>query len=59
MHLAAWLGAAQIVLVGADCGTLDGEHRVVGYQDGTFYNAYLDQAIDVSQQELRQKPAAQ
>lgn len=34
MHLAAWLGAAHIVLVGADCGTLDGEHRVAGYPDG-------------------------
>lgn len=34
MHLAAWLGAAHIVLVGADCGTLDGEHRVAGYHDG-------------------------
>jgi hypothetical protein len=34
MHLAAWLGAAHIVLVGADCGTLDGEHRVAGYPNG-------------------------
>ena len=34
MHLAAWLGAAHIVLVGADCGTLDGEHRVAGYPEG-------------------------
>jgi hypothetical protein len=33
MHLAAWLGAAHIVLVGADCGTIDGEHRVEGYPD--------------------------
>jgi thioredoxin-related protein len=31
--------------------------KVVGYQDGVFYNAYLDQAIDVSQQELRQQRA--
>ena len=34
MHLGAWLGAKHIVLVGADCGTLDGEHRVAGYHDG-------------------------
>jgi len=34
MHLAAWLGAKHIVLVGADCGTIDGEHRVEGYPDG-------------------------
>jgi hypothetical protein len=34
MHLAAHLGAAFIVLVGADCGTIDGEHRVAGYSPG-------------------------
>jgi hypothetical protein len=34
MHLAAWLGAKHLVLVGADCGTLDGEHRVAGYIEG-------------------------
>jgi len=28
--------------------------KVVGYQTDVFYNAYLDQAIDVSQQLLRQ-----
>ena len=31
MHLAAWLGASSIVLVGADCGTLDGETNVSNY----------------------------
>jgi hypothetical protein len=34
MHLAAHLGAKHIILVGADCGTLDGEHRIEGYKDG-------------------------
>jgi hypothetical protein len=34
MHLAAHLGASTIILVGADCGTLDGEHRVKDYPDG-------------------------
>jgi hypothetical protein len=34
MHLAAWLGAKHIVLVGADCGRIDGEDRVEGYPDG-------------------------
>jgi hypothetical protein len=34
MHLAAHLGANFIVMVGADCGTLDGEHRVAGYVQG-------------------------
>lgn len=34
MHLGAWLGAKSLILVGADCGTLDGEHRIEGYPDG-------------------------
>ena len=34
MHLAAWLGASFIVLVGADCGTLDGGDRIEGYPAG-------------------------
>lgn len=34
MHLAAHVGAAHIVLVGADCGTIDGEHRVENYPGG-------------------------
>ena len=34
MHLAAWVGAAHIVMVGADCGAIDGEHRLVGYPKG-------------------------
>jgi hypothetical protein len=44
MHLAAWLGAAHIVLVGADCGTIDGDNRVAGYPDGhklwSLYNEH-------------------
>jgi hypothetical protein len=34
MHLAAWLGASSIVLVGADCGVLDGKERIEGYPQG-------------------------
>jgi len=34
MHLAAFVGARFVVLVGADCGTLDGEHRIADYPDG-------------------------
>ena len=34
MHLAAYLGAKFIVLVGADCGTLGGAERVEGYVQG-------------------------
>jgi hypothetical protein len=59
MHLAAWLGAKHIVMVGADCGTLDGEHRVEGYPDGdklwVLYNehhalmkAWLQREYDVT-----------
>jgi len=44
MHLAAWLGASHIVLVGADCGTLDGENRLAGYPEGdtpwTIFNKH-------------------
>ena len=31
MHLAAFLGARFIMLVGADCGTIDGQHRIADY----------------------------
>jgi hypothetical protein len=32
MHLAAHLGASTIILVGADCGKIDGKDRVNNYQ---------------------------
>jgi hypothetical protein len=32
MHWAVWLGAAHIVLVGADCGVIDGTNNVEGYR---------------------------
>lgn len=31
MHWAVFLGAAHLVLVGADCGEIDGHHHVEGY----------------------------
>ena len=34
MHLAAYMGAKFIVLVGADCGELGGSERVEGYVQG-------------------------
>jgi hypothetical protein len=34
MHLAAHIGAAHIVMVGADCGALDGKTNVDGYNGG-------------------------
>lgn len=33
IHLAAYLGAANIILAGADCGTLDGATNYEGYKD--------------------------
>ena len=45
MHLAAWMGASNIVLVGADCGSIDGEHRIDEYPTGhapwDIYNQHL------------------
>jgi hypothetical protein len=44
MHLAAWLGGSSIVLVGADCGVLDGKERIDGYPQGdnpwSLYNQH-------------------
>ena len=31
LHWAVWIGAAHIVLVGADCGEIDGENNADGY----------------------------
>lgn len=31
LHWAVWLGAAHIVLVGADCGVIDGRNNLDGY----------------------------
>lgn len=33
MHLAAYMGAANLVMVGADCGWLDNDSRVAGHPD--------------------------
>ena len=45
MHLAAYMGAKNIVLVGADCGTIDGINRIDGYPAGhtpwQLYNNHL------------------
>ena len=45
MHLAAHVGASSIVLVGADCGTINGSHRmqdypVDGHKPWALYNAH-------------------
>jgi hypothetical protein len=44
MNLAAFLGAKFLMLVGADCGTIDGAHRIEGYPAGhnpwSLYNRH-------------------
>jgi len=45
MHLAAYLGAKDIVLVGADCGSIDGSHRVTGYPQGDTPWALYDRHL--------------
>jgi hypothetical protein len=39
MHWAVWLGAAHIVLVGADCGVIDGQDNRAGYYAPGVYRA--------------------
>lgn len=57
MHLAAHLGAHFIVLVGADCGNIDGEGRVSNYQwpgghtPWQLYNAHHKLMKDYLEQE--------
>jgi len=45
MHVAAVMGAANIILCGHDCGTLDGRTRMSGYNDPidgeAFYRKWL------------------
>lgn len=45
LHWAVWIGAAHIVLVGADCGVIDGENNAEGYyrdeeRDGVRVHAH-------------------
>lgn len=37
MHLAAYMGAANIIVCGHDCGSLDGDLNYTGYYEGTLY----------------------
>lgn len=46
MHLAAYMGAANIILVGHDCGTIDGQINFAGYPENlmkseSFYKDFL------------------
>lgn len=45
IHVAAYMGAANIILVGHDCGTLDGNTNIAGYAEAIagaqFYRKFL------------------
>lgn len=45
IHVAAYMGAANIILVGHDCGTLDGKTNIAGYAESIagaqFYRKFL------------------
>ena len=46
MHLAAYMGARAIVLVGVDCGTINDKDRMNGYVAGDIpWNIYNDHLI--------------
>ena len=45
IHIAAYMGAANIILIGHDCGTLDGKTNIAGYAESIagarFYREFL------------------
>lgn len=45
IHIAAYMGAANIILIGHDCGTLDGKANIAGYAESPhgaqFYREFL------------------
>lgn len=49
IHIAAVMGAANIILCGHDCGTLDGRTRMGGYNDplggDAFYRKWLGEIL--------------
>jgi len=53
MHLAAYMGAAHIVLVGADCGEFDDQARVDNYPDGHLHYGIWTTALERMAQKLR------
>ena len=52
MHLAAYMGAKFIVLVGADCGELGGVDRVEGYVPGDSHWVLYEQHLRDMKQRL-------
>lgn len=47
IHIAAYMGAANIIVIGHDCGTLDGQANMAGYPESPrgseFYREFLSQ----------------
>lgn len=63
MHLAAYMGAKNIILVGHDCGTIDGELTVKDYYEAVKpdqgslegYKAWLTQSIEQHSIDLKKR----
>jgi hypothetical protein len=53
MHIAAVMGADTIILVGADCGMLDGMTNMEGYASGNLVNDDARMWLDRWEQHLR------
>ena len=60
IHLAAYMGAANVILVGHDCGTIDGKQNFAEYpepihaQGRKFYKSFLNK-IEPQTQAIRQR----
>lgn len=54
MHLACLLGARNVILVGADCGMIDGQANQDGYQSGNLVNDDTMMWLGRWEQHLRQ-----
>lgn len=54
MHLACLLGARNVILVGADCGMIDGQANQTGYQSGNLVNDDTMMWLGRWEQHLRQ-----
>ena len=54
MHLAAHMGASNIILVGADCGILDGETNHTDYKSGNLVTSDAKEWLHRWEMHLRQ-----
>jgi len=60
MHLAAYMGAENIILVGHDCGLIDGEHNLQGYPvSPAGQEFYLDWLTKIEPQSIQVRAALQ